>query len=115
MVKPGAAVIDIGINQVTGPDGQTMIVGDVDTDAVKEVASWVTPGAGRRRPGDRRDVHAQRHHRARQAARRRLARLSGSAKILWPHSLASEYGFFKGEQPVEVCRSDRHAKSVGIP
>jgi methylenetetrahydrofolate dehydrogenase (NADP+) / methenyltetrahydrofolate cyclohydrolase len=46
MVKPGAAVIDIGINQVTGPHGETMIVGDVDTDAVKEVASWVTPVPG---------------------------------------------------------------------
>lgn len=46
MVKPGAAVIDIGINQITGPDGQTMIVGDVDTEAVKEVASWVTPVPG---------------------------------------------------------------------
>ena len=46
MVKPGAAVIDIGINQVTGPDGQTMIVGDVDTEAVKDVASWVTPVPG---------------------------------------------------------------------
>jgi methylenetetrahydrofolate dehydrogenase (NADP+)/methenyltetrahydrofolate cyclohydrolase len=46
MVKPGAAVIDIGINQVTGPDGETMIVGDVDTDSVKEVASWVTPVPG---------------------------------------------------------------------
>ena len=42
MVKPGAAVIDIGINQVTGPNGETMIVGDVDTDDVKEIASWVT-------------------------------------------------------------------------
>jgi methylenetetrahydrofolate dehydrogenase (NADP+)/methenyltetrahydrofolate cyclohydrolase len=46
MVKPGAAVIDIGINQVIGPDGETMIVGDVDTDGVKEVASWVTPVPG---------------------------------------------------------------------
>lgn len=46
MVKPGAAVIDIGINQVTGDDGQAKIVGDVDTDAVKEVASWVTPVPG---------------------------------------------------------------------
>ena len=46
MVKPGAAVIDIGINQVSGPDGQPRIVGDVDTDAVKEVASWVTPVPG---------------------------------------------------------------------
>ncbi len=46
MVKPGAAVIDIGINQVTGPNGETRIVGDVDTDNVKEVASWVTPVPG---------------------------------------------------------------------
>jgi methylenetetrahydrofolate dehydrogenase (NADP+)/methenyltetrahydrofolate cyclohydrolase len=46
MVKPGAAVIDIGINHVVGPDGQSMIVGDVDTEAVKEVASWVTPVPG---------------------------------------------------------------------
>ena len=46
MVKPGAAVIDIGINQITDADGQTRIVGDVDTDAVKEVASWVTPVPG---------------------------------------------------------------------
>ena len=46
MVKPGAAVIDIGINQITDATGQTRIVGDVDTDAVKEVASWVTPVPG---------------------------------------------------------------------
>jgi len=46
MVKPGAAVIDIGINQVTHEDGSTEIVGDVDTDAVKETASWITPVPG---------------------------------------------------------------------
>ena len=46
MVKPGAAVIDIGINQVTHDDGSTEIIGDVDTDAVKEIASWVTPVPG---------------------------------------------------------------------
>jgi methylenetetrahydrofolate dehydrogenase (NADP+)/methenyltetrahydrofolate cyclohydrolase len=46
MVKPGAAVIDIGINHVVGPDGKSRIVGDVDTDSVKEVASWVTPVPG---------------------------------------------------------------------
>ena len=46
MVKPGAAVIDIGINQVEQADGTTVIVGDVDTDKVKEVASWVTPVPG---------------------------------------------------------------------
>jgi len=46
MVKPGAAVIDIGINQIAGPDGSPIIVGDVDTESVKEVASWVTPVPG---------------------------------------------------------------------
>jgi methylenetetrahydrofolate dehydrogenase (NADP+)/methenyltetrahydrofolate cyclohydrolase len=46
MVKPGAAVIDIGINHVVSPDGKARIVGDVDTDSVKEVASWVTPVPG---------------------------------------------------------------------
>ena len=46
MVKPGAAVIDIGINQIEDENGEPKIVGDVDTDAVKEVASWVTPVPG---------------------------------------------------------------------
>jgi len=46
MVKPGAAVIDIGINQLTDEDGKVRIVGDVDTDAVKELASWITPVPG---------------------------------------------------------------------
>ncbi|HPE60960.1 MAG TPA: bifunctional 5,10-methylenetetrahydrofolate dehydrogenase/5,10-methenyltetrahydrofolate cyclohydrolase [Thiolinea sp.] len=46
MVKPGAAVIDIGINQVTHADGSVSIVGDVDTAAVLEVASWITPVPG---------------------------------------------------------------------
>lgn len=46
MVKPGAAVIDIGINQVMDADGSVTIVGDADTDAVKEVASWITPVPG---------------------------------------------------------------------
>ena len=46
MVKPGAAVIDIGINQIVDADGKTRIVGDVDTEAVLEVASWVTPVPG---------------------------------------------------------------------
>ena len=46
MVKPGAAVIDIGINQITDADGNVRIVGDADTDSVKEVASWITPVPG---------------------------------------------------------------------
>ena len=46
MIKPGAAVIDIGINQVVDEDGNTKIVGDVDYEAVKETAGWVTPVPG---------------------------------------------------------------------
>ncbi len=46
MVKPGAAVIDIGINSITDPDGTKHVVGDVDYDSVKEVASWITPVPG---------------------------------------------------------------------
>ena len=45
MIKPGAAVIDIGINQIETEAG-TKIVGDVDTDAVKEIAGWISPVPG---------------------------------------------------------------------
>lgn len=41
MVKPGAAVIDVGINRVDGK-----IVGDVDFDAVSEIAGHITPVPG---------------------------------------------------------------------
>ena len=46
MVKPGACVIDIGINSEKGPNGEEIIVGDVDTENVKDVASWITPVPG---------------------------------------------------------------------
>lgn len=46
MVRPGAAVIDIGINQIEDEDGKKRIVGDVNTEAVKDIASWVTPVPG---------------------------------------------------------------------
>ena len=42
MVKPGACVIDVGINRL--PDGK--LAGDVDFDAVKTVAGWITPVPG---------------------------------------------------------------------
>ena len=41
-VKPGAIVIDVGINRL--PDGS--LCGDVDTEAVSGVASWITPVPG---------------------------------------------------------------------
>lgn len=46
MVKPGAAVIDVGINRITGPDGVSRLVGDVAFDTVREVAGWITPVPG---------------------------------------------------------------------
>ncbi len=42
MVKPGALVIDVGINRQE--DGH--LCGDVDTEAAKEVAGWITPVPG---------------------------------------------------------------------
>jgi methylenetetrahydrofolate dehydrogenase (NADP+)/methenyltetrahydrofolate cyclohydrolase len=46
MVSPGTVVIDAGINEITKEDGSTGIVGDVDFEAVKEVASAITPVPG---------------------------------------------------------------------
>lgn len=42
MVKPGAIVIDVGINRLE--NGK--VVGDVDFESVKEVAGWITPVPG---------------------------------------------------------------------
>lgn len=48
MVKPGAVVIDVGINRVDDPSTQKgyRLVGDVDFDSVREVASLITPVPG---------------------------------------------------------------------
>ena len=46
MLKPGAALIDIGINRITGPDGKGRTVGDADFDSCAEVAGWITPVPG---------------------------------------------------------------------
>lgn len=45
-VKPGAIVIDVGINTVIGGDGVRNIVGDVDFDPVSRIASVMTPVPG---------------------------------------------------------------------
>ena len=45
MVKPGAALIDIGINRVETPDGPRT-VGDADFQSCAEVAGWITPVPG---------------------------------------------------------------------
>ncbi len=47
LVKPGAVVIDVGINRITDPTtGKSRLVGDVDFESVKDVASWITPVPG---------------------------------------------------------------------
>ena len=48
MVKPGAVVIDVGVNRVPDPTAKsgTRLVGDVDFDAVRSVAGKITPNPG---------------------------------------------------------------------
>uniref|UniRef100_UPI003567A6BD bifunctional methylenetetrahydrofolate dehydrogenase/methenyltetrahydrofolate cyclohydrolase FolD n=1 Tax=Thalassovita aquimarina TaxID=2785917 RepID=UPI003567A6BD len=48
-IKPGATVIDVGINRIDAPekgDGKTRLVGDVDFDSAVEVAGAITPVPG---------------------------------------------------------------------
>ena len=48
MVKPGAVVIDVGMNRIADPSARsgTRLVGDVDFEAVRQVASLITPVPG---------------------------------------------------------------------
>ena len=45
-IKPGATVIDVGINRVEGEGGKTRLVGDVDFASAVEVAGAITPVPG---------------------------------------------------------------------
>ncbi|MBS0533862.1 MAG: bifunctional methylenetetrahydrofolate dehydrogenase/methenyltetrahydrofolate cyclohydrolase FolD [Proteobacteria bacterium] len=45
-IKPGATVIDVGINRVAGEGGKARIVGDVAFDEAKAVAGAITPVPG---------------------------------------------------------------------
>ncbi len=45
-VKPGATVIDVGINRIDAGDGKTRLVGDVDYDSAAKVAGKITPVPG---------------------------------------------------------------------
>ena len=48
-IKPGAVVIDVGINRIDAPErgeGKTRLVGDVDFNAAEQVASAITPVPG---------------------------------------------------------------------
>jgi methylenetetrahydrofolate dehydrogenase (NADP+) / methenyltetrahydrofolate cyclohydrolase len=45
-IKPGAVVIDVGINRMNGADGKLHLVGDVDFDAARKFARAITPVPG---------------------------------------------------------------------
>ena len=45
MVKPGAAVLDVGVSRVAGEDGKARLRGDVAPE-VAEVAGWLSPNPG---------------------------------------------------------------------
>ena len=45
-IKPGAIVIDVGINRVPALDGKTKLVGDVDFESARHVAGAITPVPG---------------------------------------------------------------------
>jgi len=46
MIKPGAVVIDVGINRVQSPDGTSHLVGDVEYKSAAEVAGFISPVPG---------------------------------------------------------------------
>jgi methylenetetrahydrofolate dehydrogenase (NADP+)/methenyltetrahydrofolate cyclohydrolase len=46
MVKPGAVVIDVGINRITDSSGKSRLTGDIDFAKVAEVAEYITPVPG---------------------------------------------------------------------
>ena len=45
-IKPGAAVIDVGVNRIEAESGKTRLVGDVDFDEAFKVAGSITPVPG---------------------------------------------------------------------
>ena len=45
-VKPGATVIDVGINRIDSDDGKSRLVGDVDFESASKVAGAITPVPG---------------------------------------------------------------------
>jgi methylenetetrahydrofolate dehydrogenase (NADP+) / methenyltetrahydrofolate cyclohydrolase len=46
MVKPGAVVVDVGMNRVTDANGNSRLVGDVSFDSVALLAEFITPVPG---------------------------------------------------------------------
>jgi methylenetetrahydrofolate dehydrogenase (NADP+)/methenyltetrahydrofolate cyclohydrolase len=45
-IKPGAVVIDVGMNRIDLGNGKTKLTGDVDFEAAKDIAAAITPVPG---------------------------------------------------------------------
>ena len=45
-IKPGATVIDVGINRIQMADGKVRLIGDVDFDSAMPIAGGITPVPG---------------------------------------------------------------------
>ena len=107
MVKPGAAVIDIGINQITGPERR-----DDDRrrrrhrrrEGSRELGH---AGAGRRRSGDRGHVHAQRDRRARRSSSPPAGSTEGASRIINSGASNSTAALNGHNQPQEKSRCTR--------
>lgn len=46
MIKPGAIVIDVGVNRIISSDGKAKSVGDVAFESVSKIAGWISPVPG---------------------------------------------------------------------
>lgn len=46
MVKPGAIVVDVGMNRVTNANGKSRLVGDAELESIAGVAAYLTPVPG---------------------------------------------------------------------
>ena len=83
MVRPGAVVIDVGVNRVDDPSRERgyRLVGDVDFDAVRGEGLLHHPRARRRRPHDRNHVA---HERSPRRARASLATRAAPTLAMTP-------------------------------
>ena len=112
MVKPGAAVFDVGVTRVDDPDAPKgyVIKGDVDFDGVSRVASAITPVPGRRGADDHRDAAAQHHHRGAPGARPGPPPHAGRRAVTW--DLFSAAAAASKPEPLNETRNEDMARLV---
>ena len=87
-VKPGATVIDVGINRVPAPEkgeGKTRLVGDVAYQDAAESRRRHHAGAGRRRPDDHRHADGQHRGFGLSCRRAKAARILSKLPAVKPH------------------------------